>query len=87
MPDQPTTYEQVADEIGLKEPHRWKFLVYMSARWSENETVNCETHYAHLWAHRFKNESEWEYADSDGRAILDRIEGSPPPADPKGALS
>ena len=67
------TYEQVADKVGLTEPVRWKFLVYMANRWPDTEAQKSEDGYAAEWAHRFLNGVEYGASDQEGQAILDRI--------------
>lgn len=71
----PKTYEQVADEMKLEEPVRWRFLVYMANRWPDTEEMKCQTGYAQEWAHRFMNGIEYAASDREGQAVLNRMEG------------
>ena len=73
MENEVTTYEQGADEVGMAEPQRGRFLVYMTIRWSESEELKCRVRYAHEWAERFKGGYEYASSDGKGQAILDRM--------------
>lgn len=68
------TYEQIADECKLNNRQREMFLKYMNIRWKNTEQMNCKSGYAFEWAMRFKNGTAYDVSDSEGQAILDRLE-------------
>ena len=68
-----TTYEQVADHMGLTDPIRWRFLVYMSNRWPDTEAQKSADGYAGEWAYRFLHGDEYVDSDLEGQRILQRI--------------
>lgn len=68
-----TTYEQVAQSIGLIGNRRQLYCDYMCARWAGEESQHCATGYAQEWAERFLGGWEYSASDGGGKALLDRL--------------
>ena len=80
------TYEDVADAVGLEEPQRWKFLVYMADRFGDREKLHCQVGYAAEWARRFNGRWEWEDSDLVGRSLLQKMAPTEYPSDIHGYM-
>lgn len=71
MPHETTTYEQVGKVVGLEGYRLYLYISYMRTRWPHHELSFCfGSLYAKEWAERFKEGTEFVYADSEGERIL-----------------
>ena len=71
-----TTYEEIADKVGLTGQLKERYLKYMRTRWGnpEDEKIKCQVGYATEWANRFKVGWEYEASDKKGKALLREID-------------
>ena len=69
-------YEQIADDSGLDEQTKARFIKYMRIRWGNpsDEKRHCMVGYASEWAERFKVGMEFNCSDESGRAVLRTME-------------
>lgn len=70
------TYNEIAEEIGLKGITKERYIAYMRLRWGnpEDEDLKCRVGYAQEWANRFKKGYEYQASDSEGKQILAEID-------------
>jgi len=68
-----TTYEQVADSVGLSIETKKRYVKYMRFRWLAQEKGHVRYGYAREWAERFKFGREYSASDMSGRIVLDRV--------------
>ena len=69
------TYEEVADKKGLAGRIKTRYVLYMRARWADEEKIQCQTGYAGEWADRFLSGNEYGCSDSIGQSVLRGIDG------------
>ena len=67
--EQPVTYKEVGESIGLKEGKLQMFTEYMRARFPD-ETNIVKNGYAVKWAEHFKKGREFLEADDEGQTML-----------------
>ena len=73
MPDT-TTYEEIAEQGGLRGRQRDRFLFYMRFRWPEGEAQKCRDGYAMEWCQRFFQQREYTASDRIGQGLLDHMD-------------
>jgi alkylated DNA nucleotide flippase Atl1 len=70
-----TTYEQVANMVGLDDITKQRFIAFMLARFPNQQDLGCYTGYAQEWAETFKSKDEYNRADEHSRYVLETIDG------------
>lgn len=75
MPDA-TTYEEIAEQGGLRGRQRDRFLFYMKFRFSDHEEQKCRDGYAMEWCQRFFQQREYAASDHIGQRLLDHMDES-----------
>ena len=61
---------------------RERCLKYLHHRWHDEEKENCLNGFAVDWARKFQNRIEFSTSDSEGRMILNSIDGKEPAPSP-----
>jgi len=68
------TYEEVAEKKGMLARMKARYVLYMRARWADEEKTQCQFGYAEEWADRFLSGDEYGCSDGIGQSVLRDID-------------